>query len=465
MSNISVVIESRSSAMDSKVRQTLIFEVPGEDLPAVFSRVTDGKQGRSNRWERVSYEDALTLFHDDELLTRNVAGVEVTLSDITKYQETSSVPVLGVKATQALLRSNVSGNPVAAFDTFVIWYQEVIDNSPSLLKLVDKLGNNSPVIAVPQQTIATTTTSITEEVMNNTSNNNVLRVSLASVPRKEIADRYINRKVQGNLYDFEVFDYARKTNTNCLIYGPTGPGKTTSVEAWAAARGLRLATVSGSAALEPSQMFGKFINIGEWIDGPVTDVVRNGGVLILDELNFINMKIITPLYSLLDSRRSLTLLDHRGEVIEAHPDLTIFATMNPGYYGTNPLNHAFRNRFDIQIPWDYDYDVESKLVKSKSLLDLSKRLRDEAAKGMYETPIATNMLMEFEKFAADLNYEFAMENFIAHFNDEESSSIRVVFQTYEHNIKEDLGLADKEIITEHNPDDVSESFRYVPESN
>lgn len=284
---------------------------------------------------------------------------------------------------------------------------------------------------------------------------NVIKVALASVPRAEIGERYVNRKVQGNLYDFEVFDYARKTNTNVLIYGPTGPGKTTSIEAWAAIRGLRLATVSGSAALEPSQMIGKYVSDGDggfaWIDGPITDVVRNGGVLILDELNFINMKIITPLYSLLDARRTLTLLDHHGETIEAHPDLTIFATMNPNYIGTAPLNFAFRNRFDIQIPWDYDYDVEAKLVHSKQLLELAKQLRTEAAKGMYETPIATNMLMEFEKFAKELNYEFAMENFIAHFSDEEQASIRLVFQTYEYNLKEDLGIAE-DVVLEHDAD-------------
>jgi MoxR-like ATPase len=37
--------------------------------------------------------------------------------------------------------------------------------------------------------------------------------------------------------------------------------------------------------------------------------------------------------------------------------------MNPDYIGTTPLNYAFRNRFDIQIPWDYDDAVEEKLIE------------------------------------------------------------------------------------------------------
>ena len=260
-----------------------------------------------------------------------------------------------------------------------------------------------------------------------------------------MAERYIHRKVYG-IEDFKAFDKARANHINVLIYGPTGPGKTTAVEAWAAERGLRMATVSGNASMESRQLFGGFIPDGNggygWIDGPVTDVVRNGGVLLLDEMNFISPKIYTTLYPLTDGRRSITLLDHMGETIVAHEDLTIFATMNPDYIGTTPLNFAMRNRFDIQLSWDYDDAVEAKLVESKSLLALTKQLRNEAAKGQYETPISTNMLMEISQFIndPDLGYEFAVENFIAHFSSDEQASVRLVFQTHEYNIKADFGI-------------------------
>jgi MoxR-like ATPase len=285
----------------------------------------------------------------------------------------------------------------------------------------------------------------------------MIKASLASVPRIELAKRYVHRDIWSR-QDFEIFDYARSKNINILIYGPTGPGKTTSVEAWAAERSLRMATVSGNASMEPSQMTGKFVSDGNgsfaWIDGPVTDVVRNGGVLLLDEVNFISPKIYTVLYGLLDGRRAITLLDHHGETIEAHPDLTIFATMNPDYIGTTPLNFAFRNRFDIQIPWDYDDKVEAKLVSSKALLVVAKQLRVEAAKGQYETPISTNMLQEFVNFVDALGYEFAVENFIAHFNSDEAASVRLVFQTHEHNIKTDFGI-EIPIVVEQAPEELS----------
>jgi hypothetical protein len=115
--------------------------------------------------------------------------------------------------------------------------------------------------------------------------------------------------------------------------------------------------------------------------------------------------------------------------------------MNPDYAGTGVVNAAFRNRFSIQIAWDYDDKVEAKLVKSQHLLTLAKQLRLEAAKGMYETPISTNMLMEFEEFIEVLGYDFAASNFINHFADEEQASVRLIFQTHEHNLKQDFNIA------------------------
>lgn len=436
--SIAIMMESVSNAISNgKRRQTLTFKA-GDDV-VVFSRLTDGKQGPSNKWERRSFEEVLGLFHDGEHLNRDIAGVEVTLSDMAKFAE-GSIQVLGVKAVSALNKSETFyQTDISAMEVFAEMYEAVLNDDVDL-STVTKMRKTAP-----EQTI-------NHNIGGNanmTQGKTITAMSLASIPRKEIGDRYVNRKLPGNLYDYEVFDFARKTHANTLIYGPTGPGKTTSVEAWCATRGLRLATISGNATLEPSHMFGKYVSDGEggfaWIDGPVTDVIRNGGALILDELNFINMKVITPLYPLLDARRSITLLDHHGETIEAHPDLTIFATMNPGYVGTAPLNFAFRNRFDIQIEWDYDYDVEAKLVKGKNLLDMAKHLRTEAAKGMYETPISTNMLIEFEGLAKDLSYEFAVENFIAHFSDEEKASIRMIFQTYEQNLRSELGVEELDI--------------------
>ena len=440
--DIAIFTESYEPIMGAKRRQVLI--TPHGDNVRIYSRNTDGTKGPHNKWEEIDLDSLVGQIGAAECLTRTPVGVYVTSADDRAMTDKGYSPVLGTKACQAHTKATVATDPV--LDVIYEIYGQVEQRDNALEDYVidgrRQPGSVVPVVAAPTQTIAQPAAPLVTTPTPQAVPTAPVYAALASVPRKELAERYVHRQIWSR-DDFEIFDYARSNNINVLIYGPTGPGKTTSVEAWAAERQLKLATVSGNATMEPSQMFGKMTQIDgawQWIDGPVTDVVRNGGVLLLDEVNFINPKIYTVLYSLMDGRRSITLLDHLGETIQAHKDLTIFATMNPDYIGTTPLNFAFRNRFDIQIPWDYDDKVENKLVDSKSLLALARQLRVEAAKGQYETPISTNMLMEFHQFVDALGYEFAVENFIAHFSADEAASVRLVFQTFEYNIKSDFGI-------------------------
>jgi len=436
--DIAMFVEAHAEGMAvNERRQVLITPHDGE--VRVYSRITDGSKGPHNKWVESDLDSVVGQIKAEEQITRVPVGVYVTAADERAMTTKGYSPVLGTKACQAHTKSVPSSELM--LDTIYDLYDRVSNGDDTLDDYVidnrSTAGTTVP-LAAPIEVVQPTQTTTAANT------GAVIQAALASVPRIELAQRYVHRSIWGQ-DDFIIFDHARDNSINVLIYGPTGPGKTTAVEAWAAERGLRMATVSGNASMEPSQMTGKFVSDGNgsfaWIDGPVTDVVRNGGVLLLDEVNFISPKIYTVLYSLLDGRREISLLDHHGEVIKAHPDLTIFATMNPDYVGTTPLNFAFRNRFDIQIPWGYEPKVESKLVKSKALLALATMLRNEADKGQYETPISTNMLQEFVHFVDALGYEFAVENFIAHFSTDEQASVRLVFQTHEHNIKTDFGLA------------------------
>jgi len=442
---IAVFTESYEPTMGAKRRQILM--APHDGGVKIWSRMTDGSKGPHNKWEEAYLDQFENMIEANEQLTRTPVGVYVTSADEKAIEDKGYSPVLGTKACNQHAKADPNTDTTPFLDKLYELHDYILIGDDSLETYVidnrRQAGSTVPlVVPVPTQTM--------DDAPQSTGGK-VFSVNLATVPRKELAERYVHRKIWGQ-EDFAIYDAARAEGVNVLIYGPTGPGKTTSVEAWAAERNLRMASISGNASMEPSQMTGKFVSDGEgsfmWIDGPVTDVVRNGGVLLLDEVNFINPKIYTNLYSLTDGRRNITLLDHHGETIEAHKDLTIFATMNPDYIGTTPLNFAFRNRFDIQIPWDYDDAVEEKLVTCKALRVLMKQLRVEAAKGQYETPISTNMGMEFVRFVDMLGYEFAAENFIAHFSADEQASVRMVFQTHEHNIKLDLGL-EEEITVEH----------------
>jgi len=437
---ISVFTESYEPTMGNHRRQVIL--VPIDGAVRVYSRVTDGQKGPHNKWVETDIDTLASELMPNEMLTAEPVSVQVTVSDEDQLRTLGYSPTLGTKSVSA--HSNSGPAKDTSVDRIIALYSAVANNDGSLKEMIIDRRKEVTTYVAPATQASSEPVVATTEAEIEQFEAPVIHAALASVPPKELDARYVHRDVMGGVQDYKAYDFARANHYNVLIYGPTGPGKTTSIEAWAAARGLRLAQVSGNAALEPSHLFGRLVPDGKgsfaWVDGPVTDVVRNGGVLNLDEVNFISPKIYTVLYPLLTNQRIISLLDHHGEVIHAHPDLTIFATMNPDYIGTGQLNAAFRNRFDMQIPWDYDEKVESQLIKSKNLLVLANQLRSEAAKGQYDTPISTNMLIEFGEFVQGLGYDFAVDNFVAHFADEEQPSVRLVFQTHEYNLKPDFNI-------------------------
>lgn len=261
----------------------------------------------------------------------------------------------------------------------------------------------------------------------------------AFIPPKEYADRYVHRKVHG-IADFDLLDHCRNARLNLLLAGDTGAGKTMLPMAYAAAKGIPYYTVPCDVSIDPTALFGKMMpgdEVGKfiWIDGPVTELVRHGGILNISEINFMPSKIAASLYSLLDHRRSVQLLGHKGEHVKAHPDLLVVADMNPKYRGTMDLNLALNNRFPLKVQWGYDDAVEDKLVASKALLDLVRRIRKDAS---IRTPIGTNMMMEFVSVAVALGMKFAIHNFTNAFADSERDSISKLLDAAETNIGNDV---------------------------
>jgi hypothetical protein len=253
-------------------------------------------------------------------------------------------------------------------------------------------------------------------------------VRISAVPDESILTTYIHRAVAPDVTEFMLFDYAFDNWFNVLLEGPAGSGKTTAAEAWAASRGKYFYAT------------------------PVTDIVRNGGVLLINEMNLIPTKVSTVLFQLLDYRRAITLLDHGGEVIRAHKGgadcwcddsecdrgIIIFGDMNPGYAGTVQLNDAFRDRWAVQLEWDYDARVERKLVPSAALLEMAGKLRDATASGTLETPVSTRALIEFVKHFEYMGLEFAIKNFTTRFKIDDRAVVSQALTAAREEIDRDL---------------------------
>lgn len=273
------------------------------------------------------------------------------------------------------------------------------------------------------------------------------------VPSKRIAEKYVARQIHG-VWDADILTRARESDHNVLLMGDTGSGKTMLGEAYAAHYELLYYSIPNDVSIDPTAYFGKMVPTEEvgrfaWEDGPATQLVRTGGVLNISEVNFMLPKIAATLYPLLDHRRYITLLGHNQEIVRAHrapePDgkgglrktcwcdlpedecrrhlLLVIADMNPNYRGTQELNAAFKNRYGIKVKWDYDEEVEKKLVPSATLLSVVKDIR--AAKQEVRTPVSTNMMMELLDFAKDprLGLEFAIANFVNAFPTGEANSV------------------------------------------
>lgn len=249
---------------------------------------------------------------------------------------------------------------------------------------------------------------------------------------------YISRTVRG-IRDMDLLTYAHEVRKNVLLFGDTGPGKTAMVMAYCAMRGLPLVTIACNGGIDPNSFWGSYVFdevtgqlAWQWADPAL--VIMHGGVLYLDEPNFMPPKTAASFHPLLDARRMVTVMERGNHRIVGHPDLFVIGSYNPDYEGTRPLNKAFRNRFKIKVLIDYSEEVEAKLVYMPSVLEIAGKLRAARKGGDLDTPCSTNMLVEFEELAVDLGLSFATDNFIAAFEADERDAVKAVFEMHSHDL-------------------------------
>lgn len=270
------------------------------------------------------------------------------------------------------------------------------------------------------------------------------------IPDKSYADEYISRVLKGGVRDTLLLKYAMDTGRNASLFGPTGPGKTSLVSAYCAAEDLPLVTIACNGGVDPNTLFTSVVPTSEGgieiLDSDMTKLIRAGnGVLYFDEVNFLPQRIAAVLHPLFDKRRQITLVDRGGELIVAGERLQIITSYNPDYDGTRPLNAAFKNRFPLKIPFGYDTEVEAELLNFEVTPRIAERLREASRNGTIETPVSTNMLMEFEDFCLDLAPDFAIANFLAAFSAVEISAVGEVVELFRDEIEAQTKAALEEL--------------------
>lgn len=151
--------------------------------------------------------------------------------------------------------------------------------------------------------------------------------------------------------DFDLIkSFQRGKTWSCLYYGPSGTGKTTKLLCIAGALGLPSLKMVGSRSIDESTLFGKYVlRNGETVFeyGPLSLMMKYGGMFIFDEINMVDSDIISSLNDVLDGTKQ-KILDN-GEIIHAHPFFRFGESMNIGYTGTNEMNLSHKSRIQNKI--------------------------------------------------------------------------------------------------------------------
>lgn len=466
--SIALFIESEAGVLEGlpAYAQTVIFNYDNE--AQAYHRISNGSKGRGQVWAKVTDTNILP----DTLLTTKPVGVVITERDLAmvamglvtnicakamyanESAESLSAPIPHKATVEGLMDRLIAGD--SDLSDFIVDKRRV--NSVSITGVSPIISSAEPV------EVAEVATYENVEVVAMETKISELALSMISVPDKKWANEYINRKVD-NVQDFAIYDYAKANAINVLIEGQAGSGKTISVQSYASARGLRYFNISSNGGIDPSQLFGRWIpksdgNGYQWQDGAVTLLFRHGGVLLINEVNFLPTRVSTVLFSGLDYRREIQLLENGGEVIKAHKDLLIVADMNAGYKGTQELNQAFSDRFGIKLEFPYDNTIENKVVKNKALLTLAHQLREQYDKEELSTPISTRSLVAFMDNANNFGVEFAITSFTNGFNKDERGAVRLACETHKDNIAVAMGVK-----TIAHPVSVDESYVSTFEMN
>lgn len=164
---------------------------------------------------------------------------------------------------------------------------------------------------------------------------------------------------------------------NVLLTGGTGVGKTTHIMQLAARIGQPVMRINFNGETRLSDLLGKMMVInGEtiWVDGTLPSAMRKGYWLLLDELDFADPAVLSLLHPVLESSPSLTLKENCGEVIKPNHGFRIFATANSigamsersaAYDGTNKMNEAFLDRWNVVLVDNLPAKEEIKVLKSE----------------------------------------------------------------------------------------------------
>jgi len=167
---------------------------------------------------------------------------------------------------------------------------------------------------------------------------------------------------------------------NIYISGETGLGKSTAVFGIAKKFNKPVIRVNLSAATDIDDLIGgiRIVDGNTIFDpGPVALAMEQGAILLLDEVDAGNPKILIDLHPVLEKKG--VLAKKARKMIYPAKGFCVIATGNTKgvgdatgkYIGTNNMNHAFMERFGVAVEFKPPSKSEMKQILKAALPDLS----------------------------------------------------------------------------------------------
>lgn len=190
-------------------------------------------------------------------------------------------------------------------------------------------------------------------------------------PSSLIPKRDTNYVPFGNYKDLETIIVSKMFYPS-YVSGPTGNGKSTTIEQICAKHKRPLIRVNLNTMTDEDQLIGSKTLVDgnvQVVEGPVVLAMRMGIPLLLDEIDAGGANTLLCLQPILEGKPFYFKL--KNEMIVPATGFNIFATANTKgkgsddgrYIGTNVLNEAFLERFAVTFNQDYpSANIEKKIV-------------------------------------------------------------------------------------------------------
>jgi MoxR-like ATPase len=124
-------------------------------------------------------------------------------------------------------------------------------------------------------------------------------------------------------------DLIQQSRLPVLLIGEAGSGKNQSIFCLASSLRRPTIRINCSGDLRTSSLLGRMSPTPEghfsWQDGMITQAIRHGYWLVLDEINALEADILFSLHGLIDEGR--ISVANNSEIIDAHPDFRLLDRM------------------------------------------------------------------------------------------------------------------------------------------